>query len=196
MNPTMTPKEEWEGRYQRGEMGWDRKGINPLMESWMAASLAARASVLIPGCGHGYEVIELARMGFDVTGIDIAPTPVARMRRELAAEGLHANVIQVDMFNYSPDSPFDAVYEQTSLCAIQPEQREAYEERLHGWLKPGGSLFALFMQTGVEGGPPFHCDVDVMRELFPDSRWQWHEEPQHSPHPSGRHEIGYRLIKQ
>ena len=189
-------KEEWEGRYQRGEMGWDRKGINPVMNSWMVASLAPGSSVLIPGCGHGYEVIELARLGFAVTGIDIAPTPVARMRRELAAEGLHAEVIQVDMFDFVPAAPFDAIYEQTSLCAIQLEQREFYEEKLYAWLKSGGSLFALFMQTGVEGGPPFHCDVNAMRELFPSSRWDWGDgDSQHSPHPSGRHELGYRLIK-
>lgn len=189
-------EEEWEGRYQRGEMGWDRRGINPLMNSWMAASLTPESSVLIPGCGHGYEVIELARLGFQVTGLDIAPTPVARIRRELDAEGLHADVVQIDMFAFTPESPFDAVYEQTSLCAIQPEQRKAYENKLYHWIKPGGSLYALFMQTGIEGGPPFHCDLSVMRELFPSSRWHWFdEESQHSPHPSGRHELGYRLIR-
>jgi len=189
-------EEEWEGRYRRGETGWDRNGINPLMESWMAASLPAGASILVPGCGHGYEVIELARTGFDVTGLDIAPTPVNRMRRELAAEGLAANIIQIDMFNYEPDAPFDAVYEQTSLCAIRPDQRKQYERKLFSWLKPGGSLFALFMQTGAEGGPPFHCDVNDMRLLFPVSRWEWgDDESRHSPHPSGRHELGYRLIR-
>lgn len=188
-------EEEWEGRYRRGEMGWDRKGINPLMNSWMVASLAPQSSVLIPGCGHGYEVIELARLGFHVTGLDIAPTPVARMRRELEAEGLRADVVQADMFTFTPQSPFDAVYEQTSLCAIEIEQREAYEKKLCEWIKPGGSLFALFMQTGVEGGPPFHCDLSAMRELFPDSRWSWSDESQHSPHPSGRHELGYQLIR-
>jgi len=191
----VTPEEQWEGRYLRGEMGWDRGGINPLMESWMAASLPSAACVLIPGCGHGYEVIELARMGFAVTGIDIAPTPVARMRRTLAAEGLNADVIQTDMFAYTPLKPFDAVYEQTSLCAIEPEQRIEYERKLHGWLRPGGSLFALFMQTGAEGGPPFHCDIDDMRQLFPLSRWQWDEREKHSAHPSGRHELGYQLIR-
>lgn len=189
-------EEAWEGRYQRGEMGWDRKGINPLMNSWMVASLASESSILVPGCGHGYEVIELARLGFKVTGLDIAPTPVARMRRELEAEGLHADVVQIDMFSFVPELPFDAVYEQTSLCAIQLAQREAYEKKLYEWIKPGGSLFALFMQTGVEGGPPFHCDLSAMRELFSSSRWHWgSDEPQYSPHPSGRHELGHRLIR-
>lgn len=192
----MNPQEEWEGRYQRGETGWDRAGINPLMQSWVAASLPAGASILIPGCGHGYEVIELARIGFSVTGLDIAPTPVERMRRELQAEGLVADVVQADMFDYVPDVPFDAVYEQTSLCAIRPEQRRDYEKKLHAWLKPGGSLFALFMQTGAAGGPPFHCDLAEMRELFADSRWLWEsDESRHSPHPSGRHELGFRLIR-
>lgn len=191
----LTPEEEWEGRYRRGETGWDRGGVNPLLRSW-AAALPAGASILIPGCGHGYEVIELARMGFNVTGIDIAPTPVARMRRELAAEGVAASVIRIDMFRYQPDEPFDAIYEQTSLCAIRPEQCRAYEQKLCGWLKPGGSLFALFMQTGVAGGPPFHCDLSEMRELFATSRWQWEsDDSEHSPHPSGRHELGHRLIR-
>ncbi len=188
--------DEWEGRYQRGETGWDRKGVNPLMNSWMVVSLDPGASVLIPGCGHGYEVIELARLGFEVTGLDVAPTPVARMRRELAAEGVDAEVIQVDMFDFVPASPFDAIYEQTSLCAIRPEEREAYEKKLYAWLKPGGSLFALFMQTGCEGGPPFHCDVNAMKELFVPSRWDWGKsDSRHSPHPSGRHELAYQLIR-
>jgi len=192
----MSVEEEWEGRYQRGETGWDRNSINPLLHRWLISTLLPDAKILIPGCGHGHEVIELARMGFDVTGIDIAPTPVTRMRRELAAEGLHAEVIQVDMFDYLPPSPFDAVYEQTSLCAINPEQHQAYEQKLYEWLKPGGSLYALFMQTGAEGGPPFHCDLIAMKELFDSSHWDWgQDDSMHSPHPSGRFELGHRLIK-
>lgn len=192
----MSTEEEWEGRYQRGETGWDRDGVNPLLHEWLVSSLSPDNKILIPGCGHGYEVIELARLGFQVTGIDIAATPVARMRRELEDEELQADIIQTDMFDYNPDTSFDAIYEQTSLCAIHPEQHSDYEKKLYSWLRPGGSLYALFMQTGVEGGPPFHCDVTDMRELFHASRWDWGEgESLHSPHPSGRFELGYRLIK-
>ena len=34
---------------------------------------AARWRVLVPGCGGGYEVVALARAGFDVTALDSAP---------------------------------------------------------------------------------------------------------------------------
>ncbi|MDT8376966.1 MAG: methyltransferase domain-containing protein [Mariprofundaceae bacterium] len=189
-------EQEWEERYQRGVAGWDRNGINPLLHTWVVSTLAPDSNILVPGCGHGYEVIELARMGFDVTGIDIAPTPVARMRRELEIEGLHANVIQMDMFDYIPETPFDAIYEQTSLCTVNPERRQVYEQKLYQWLKPGGSLYALFMQTDAEDGPPFHCDVTAMQELFDASRWEWGEDAAvDSPHPSGRFELGHRLIR-
>jgi protein-L-isoaspartate O-methyltransferase len=192
----MSAEQEWEDRYQNDQSGWDRKGINPVLHEWFTQMPSSGRRVLIPGCGNGYEVIELARMGFDVTGIDIASTPVARMHRELEMEGLQAEVIQADMFEYIPEMPFDAIYEQTSLCAINPEQREAYEKKLYEWLKPGGSLCALFMQTEAEDGPPFHCDVIAMKELFEASRWDWGEdEALHSPHPSGRFELGHRLIK-
>jgi len=192
----MKAEEEWEGRYQRGETGWDRNGSNPLLHSWLIETLSPDSRILIPGCGHGHEVIDLARMSYAVTGIDIASTPVTRIRRELESEGLIADVIQVDMFEYIPEKPFDVVYEQTSLCAIKPEQRSDYEKKLYDWLKPGGSLFALFMQTSAEGGPPFHCDITDMRHLFAPSRWHWGvDESLYSPHPSGRFESGHRLIR-
>ena len=30
-----------------------------------------------------------------------------------------------------------------------------------------------FMQTHQDGGPPWHCDLERMKELFPTEQWQW-----------------------
>ncbi|MDX8406848.1 MAG: methyltransferase domain-containing protein [Mariprofundaceae bacterium] len=187
---------DWEQRYQKGETGWDRGASSPAIEHWLSAVLQAPARILIPGCGRGHEVLALAAQGFDVTAIDIAPSAVTHLKQQLAQAQLQAEVILGDLFNYAPETPFDVVYEQTCLCAIRPEQRAAYEKQLYGWLKPGGRLLALFMQTGAEGGPPFHCDVQDMRELFPASRWQWPQaEAQKVPHHNGRFELGYTLMR-
>jgi len=192
----MHAQHEWESRYQNGETGWDRGGTSPALAHWLTHGLRAPARVLIPGCGLGHEVIMLARMGFSVTAIDIAPSAVAHLKRELAKVDLRAKVMLGDLFAYTSDKPFDAVYEQTCLCAIRPEQREAYEKQLYAWLKPGGRLLALFMQTGAEGGPPFHCAVEDMQHLFPASRWKWPDaEAQSVPHSNGRFELGYQLIR-
>lgn len=184
----------WEERYQRGETGWDRGGVSPALTQ-LVDHLHLEARVLVPGCGRGHEVIELARLGFKVTAIDIAPSAIAHLSQQLQQEQLDAELVNGDLFAYAPDQRFDAVYEQTCLCAIEPEQRADYEQRLHGWLKPEGVLYALFMQTGVRGGPPFHCDLIMMRELFDASRWQWPVEtgPVLVLHKNGRFELGHML---
>ncbi len=188
-------REEWEGRWRRGETGWDRGGPNPALMRWLEDGALEPCRVLIPGCGRGYEAVELARRGFEVTAIDIAPSAVHALKRALEDEGLAARVILGDLFEFEPDAPFDAVYEQTCLCAIEPGQRAAYERRLQEWLRPEGRLLALFMQTGRACGPPFHCDLLDMRRLFADSRWRWPEGamPLFSPHRNGRFELGYVL---
>ncbi|RME60095.1 hypothetical protein D6779_02790 [Candidatus Parcubacteria bacterium] len=87
-----------------------------------------------------------------------------------------------------------AQYKQIHLRTVPPEQRAAYEARLYRWLAPGGLLFGLFMQTGAEGGPPFHCDLMDMRRLFAEDRWAWPEDaPTLVPHRNGRFELAYAI---
>jgi len=187
----------WEQRYQQGETGWDRGEASPALHRWLEHEVLKPGRILIPGCGRGHEAVELARRDFKVTAIDIAPSACSHLERELAAADVSGEVICGDLFAFKPAAPFDAIYEQTCLCAISPEQRQAYEQRLHDWLKPGGVLCTLFMQTGAEGGPPFHCDVLSMHKLLNDERWLWPQhEPLFSPHTHGRFELGYALIRQ
>jgi len=87
------------------------------------------------------------------------------------------------------------VYEQTCLCALHPDQWSAYESALHRWLKPGGHLAAMFMQKEGEGGPPFHCGIDAMRNLFPEETWQWGEQLYRSEHQIGVCELAFLLTR-
>ncbi len=188
---------EWEARYQAGTTGWDRGQASPGLFYWLDQGvLVSPARVLIPGCGNGYEVDELARRGFEVVALDIAPTPVNNLRQRLRQQHLRATVEQADLFEWQADVPFDAVYEQTCLCAIDPAQRAAYADQLYQWLRPGGVLLAQFMQTGQDGGPPFHCALEEMATLFPASRWQLPE--RQGPvvdMGEGRRELGHALVR-
>ncbi|TLS75616.1 methyltransferase domain-containing protein [Mariprofundus erugo] len=186
---------DWEGRYQRGETGWDRGGASAAL-THLLKYLEPGAHIVIPGCGRGHEVVELARQGYRVTAIDVAPSAIAHLQQQLEQADLHAELITGDLFDVRPDQPFDAVYEQTCLCAIAPSQRDAYASWLHQGLSDGGLLFALFMQTGCAGGPPYHCDLLSMRQLFDQSRWHWPDhEPLLVPHKNGRFELAYALRK-
>jgi len=193
----VTVQAKWEARYLKSETGWDRGGASPAAEAWMDHLGLTPCRLLVPGCGFGHEVVHFAEHGFDVTAIDIAPSAIRRLEEELSEKNLSAQTICGDLFNYAPDAPFHAIYEQTCMCAIPPDQRMQYAECLHRWLAPGGQLLAMFMQTGKEGGPPHHCDILDMRRLFPDHLWHWQEVPPALiPHRSGLFELAYQIIRE
>lgn len=196
MNDEHDTAEHWSQRYLAGTTGWDRGGASPALKHWLEHGDLGPCRLLIPGCGYGHEAVELARLGFDVTALDIAPTPLEKLDRELKAAGLTATLVRSDVLEWQANPAFDAIYEQTCLCALDPAHQRDYASQLRAWLKPGGRLFALFMQTGREGGPPYHCGLDDMRDLFPETLWRWDSQaPKEVPHSPGLFEYATELIK-
>jgi SAM-dependent methyltransferase len=193
----------WQERFEKKEIGWDRGGTSPQLLAWLNSGVLQPSRIGVPGCGSGWEVAELAKRGFDVVGLDYTAAAVEKTRSLIEAHGLKAQVIQTDVLNYQPEDKFDAIYEQTCLCAIHPEHWLGYSQQLHQWLKPGGSLWVLYMQMirpeateqGFIQGPPYHCDINAMRALFPERKWLWPKPPYAKvPHPNHSHELALRIV--
>lgn len=185
----------WQSRYDQGKTGWDRGQPNSMLEQWIANKVLMPSRVLIPGCGRGHEVIRLAQLGFDVTGVDFAPSAVRHLQAELLQRNLIATVHQSDVFEFDDEQGFDFIYEQTCLCAIAPTRWQEYERKLRQWLRPRGQLLALFMQSGKRTEPPYSCELEEMRTLFSYVNWEWLSAPLRVEHPSGLHEFACRLTK-
>lgn len=187
----------WQRKFVAGETAWDRGAPNPQLACWIGDGTLAPGRVLVPGCGAGREVAELARRGFEVTGLDYAPAAIERagaLVAELPPDArARVTLVQADATTWACAEPFDAIWEQACLCALYPDLWVAYGAQLHRWLRPGGALFALFVQAlrpgasqGLIEGPPYHCDVHAMRALLPASRWQWPKPPyRRIDHPNG-----------
>jgi len=194
-------KEFWEQRFAEGETPWDRGGSNPQLAAWLSSSALRPCRILVPGCGSGYAVAELAMAGFEVTGLDYADEAIVRTHQRIKDAGVDATLVQADALAWQPDRPFDAVYEQTCLCALYPDQWRGYADQLHRWLAPGGRLYALFLQLlrpgaaeGAIQGPPYHCDINAMRALFPEPHWGWSKPPYpRTTHPRGLAELAVVL---
>lgn len=167
----------WQERFERNETGWDRGSPSPQLTAWLDSGALTPCRIAVPGCGSGWEVAELARHGFEVTAIDYTQAAVDKTKARLSTLGLKAEVVQADVLNYQPRMTFDAVYEQTCLCALHPDHWIPYARQLNQWLKPEGSLWVMFMQMlrpaateeGPIVGPPYQCDIAAMRALFPDN---------------------------
>lgn len=187
--------EFWQNQYEANSTGWDRGEVHPALLNWIKLDELSPCRIVVPGCGRGHEVTHMAQRGFDVTAIDYATAPIEFLKNQLATQGLEASLIAADLFSFEVSTPYDAVYEQTCLCAIDPGLRPRYADLVYQWLRPGGQLYLLMVQTNSSHGPPFHCNPVEMRDLFSHRRWQWQEsDVTHYDHPSGQiHELAVVL---
>ncbi|EAP91130.1 Thiopurine S-methyltransferase [Oceanicaulis sp. HTCC2633] len=190
---------DWESRFQSDDAPWERQGVHPAAQDWVRnGEIKPGQAILTPGCGRSQEPAFLASRGFDVTATDIAPTAIAWQKTRFQTLGVMAEAIETDALAWRPETGFDALYEQTFLCAIHPKRRQDYEAMAHASLKSGGKLLALFMQKAEMGGPPYGCGLDAMRELFADTRWVWPDgEARPYPHPglNAKAELAMVLIR-
>lgn len=177
---------DWEARFQSNDAPWERQGVHPAARDWLDAGvLKPGQSVLTPGCGRSEEPGFFAQAGLEVTATDLAPSAIDWQQARFSTLGVtSAQAFETDALAWRPEQPFDALYEQTFLCAIHPRRRADYERMAYECLKPGGHLLALFMQKSVPGGPPYGCGMDAMSALFAQERWMWpDQEPRPYPHP-------------
>ena len=165
---------DWNAMFRASRTPWERPTLHPAFVTWRASGSLAPCRILLPGAGRSGEPLALAKDGFNVTAVDMAEVAVEVQRVRLEAAGLRGSAFQADLMAWEPDAPFDAIYDQTCLCALPPVILPDYVRRLHRWLSPGGKLFILFMQTGSKAGPPFDCPIDRMRLLF-GVGWAWPE---------------------
>ena len=92
-------------------------------------------------CGFGRHSLELARRGFQVTGLDLSPDLLGHAREASDAEGLTVNWVRSDMRDIPPPAePYDAVLMLfSSLGVFDTDDEEArVVQAVARVLKPGG----------------------------------------------------------
>lgn len=156
--------EYWNNRYKNGTAGWDLKSISTPIKEYIDQLEDKTISILIPGCGYGYEGEYLLEKGFsNVHLLDFASEPLEAFQKRnpnFPKELLH----QDDFFKH--EGTYDLILEQTLFCAIDPSLRPEYAQKTAALLKEGGKLVGLFFNREFEGGPPFGGDIDEYFDYF------------------------------
>jgi SAM-dependent methyltransferase len=161
----------WEERYRSNKTGWDIGQAAPPFVSYLEeASAPSAGKIIVLGCGRGHDALFFAQKGFQVTGVDFAPSAINVCRERAAKLGLQqrTHFEARNIFELLPQyqNTFDYVLEHTCFCAIPPERRPNYVELVAGLLKPGGKIIALFFTHGQEGGPPYDTNPAELHALF------------------------------
>jgi methyl halide transferase len=158
--------EYWDELYREKDTAWDLGVVSPPIKAYIDQLGSARKEmdILIPGCGNSYEAAYLLDQGFtSVTLIDVSTIPTSRLTKQYEGNP-NIKIICGNFFDYS--GQFDLILEQTFFCAIDPSLRQAYANKAHELLKPGGKLAGVLFNRTFDERPPFGGSIDEYRELF------------------------------
>lgn len=87
------------------------EGLSPLESSLLKKVPLERGRVLVLGVGGGRDAIPLARLGFEVTGVDFVPEMVQQAKENAARQGVKiAGLVQEISELEVPHGSFDLVW--------------------------------------------------------------------------------------
>jgi len=106
------------------------------------AGLSGRGKVLDVGCGQGRNALPLARMGFDVWGIDLSQVGIDQMLAAAAAEQLAVTGEVTDIYAYDAWDQFDQLLFDSFFHFFTGDKAREVGllERVIGTMKPGAEL--------------------------------------------------------
>lgn len=177
----------WKQAWKEDRTPWDQGASSPVVHDLVKANALPHGRGLVPGAGSGYDVLALASNERRMIGLDLSELAVQRferLREEAAVDREHAQMHAADFFNFEAP-PFNFIWDYTFLCAIEPEQRQAWGERVRTLLKPDGQLFVLvFPTTPIHDDPnrpPYVLSVELVSNILgPDFRLELCEPVQNS----------------
>lgn len=157
-------KEFWTQRYLDKQIGWDLGEVSPPLKEYIDTLLDFDCRILIPGCGNAHEVDYLLGRGFkNVTVVDLAEIPLNNLRKRVG-ERQPLKCVCENIFDHT--GSYDLILEQTMFCAIDPELRSKYAEKIASLLVTGGKFVGVLFDREFEGGPPFGGNAEEYRLIF------------------------------
>ena len=155
----------WTSRYQNDQTGWDIGYASPAITNFMNQIENKDSKILIPGCGNAYEAKYLWENGFkNVYLLDFSPIPLKKFAEE-NPEFPKEQLLNFNFFNLT--KTFDIIIEQTFFCALNPELRPQYVQKMKALLSPDGILFGLLFNIPLfDDRPPFGGEKSEYEKLF------------------------------
>lgn len=154
------PKDFWDARY--GEEGF-AYGDRPsrLLMGWQDTIRTDCKTALVPACGEGRDAVWLARLGLDVTAVDLSPVGLEKTRELAAKHNVDVKTVEADLMAWDwPEKGFDLI--AAMFAHMPPDMRSGLHRRMQSALKTGGYVFLEgFTPEQIEyqeeygsGGPP------------------------------------------
>ena len=160
--------DDWDAPYAETPP-WDiGRPQTPFIELGDAGRL--RGKVLELGCGTGEHTLLAAQHGAEATGVDLAPTAVAKACGKAQARALDARFLVLDALGVdSLGETFDVVIDCGFFHVLSDEDRIALADVLRRVMAPGATYLLLCFSDKVPGDAgPRRIHTDEIEAAFAD----------------------------
>jgi cyclopropane fatty-acyl-phospholipid synthase-like methyltransferase len=164
---------EWDASYTAGPPApWDIGRPQPAFAR-LADEGRLTGRLLDAGCGTGENALLAASHGADVTGVDVAPTAIARARAKASERGLTARFEVADALDLGRlGLTADTVIDSGVFHVFGDEDQARYVASLAAVLRPAGTCYLMCFsdrQPGTWG--PRRVREEELRAAFSDG-WE------------------------
>ncbi|SNT58900.1 Methyltransferase domain-containing protein [Asanoa hainanensis] len=156
--------------YRHGAAPWEIGGPQPALAAVLDRGVGG-PRVLDLGCGTGELALALARLGLDVTGVDISPVAIDLARAKAADAGLAIH-FEVDDATSLPAAEFDAIFDSGLLHNLHRENADAtaaYLALLPTLAAPAATLHVLGVSAAAGGD--WTMTEEFLRATFAEPTW-------------------------
>lgn len=147
-------KEFWDNRYKTKDIRWDIGEISTPLQHYFDQLTDKNSKILIPGGGNSYEAEYLHNKGFqNVYVVDISEVALSNFKKRVPTFPTN-QLIHQDFFELN--DTFNLIIEQTFFCALHPDLRASYAEKMRQLLQNNGKLVGLLFNDALhDDRPPF-----------------------------------------
>ncbi|OHB69888.1 MAG: methyltransferase type 12 [Planctomycetes bacterium RBG_13_63_9] len=164
-----------------GDIPWNTQALPKPFVELVESGEVTPCTTIDLGCGAGNHAVWLAGRGFNVTGVDFAPSAIELARENAENQGVSCRFLVADLLGGLPEvaETFAFAYDWAVLHHIFPEARPQYVETVCRLLEPGGKyLSACFSEEDAGFGSTekyrktplgtvlYFSSLDELRSLF------------------------------
>jgi SAM-dependent methyltransferase len=165
--------------YAIGFTPWEHAATHPAAADHIAALFdregreraAPHGRALDLGCGSGHWAVELARRGWQVTGIDIVPKAIRQARESARRAGVDVHFIEGDVTALRAagiGSGFGFIWDFGTVHGLTPNERAAVGREVSAVAAPQATMLMLAWAPGRRGPLPHGASRADIETAFPD----------------------------
>ncbi len=135
---------KWDEAYRgRRPPAWDIGRPAPELQTAVREGLIQPCRLVDLCCGSGTDAVFLARHGFHVTGIDIAPTALSLAQQKAQQAGVSIQWLLADVLALPRLKPFDVIYDRGCYHVVRDQGLAAYLDAVRHLSHPGTQFLLL-----------------------------------------------------